>query len=135
MDGLRCVDGGSATRGDGLGPQGSESAGAGQRHAVRPPRTLMSYGASQSVGFLIRPMFFSVAGRIRPATNSFEPARAASHLKGRSAIGGGAKRLDSTGAEATFSHYLPTRIPEDPSVWTFRHWLSRAMWRTGRGLV
>ena len=65
MDGLRCVDGGSATRGDVLGPQGSESAGAGQRHVVQPPRTLMWYGASQSVGFLIRPMFFS--GRTNPS--------------------------------------------------------------------
>ena len=66
------------------------------------------YGASLRVGLVIRRVF-SVAGRIRPATTSSEPARATSHLKGRSASGGGAKRLDSTGAEATSPHHhLPT---------------------------
>ena len=56
-----------------------------------------------------------MAGRNRPATTSPEPARAASHLKGRSDSGGGAKRLDSTGAEATPLLHLPTRFPEDPN--------------------
>ena len=58
---------------------------------------------------------YPVAGRSRPAITSSEPARAASHLKGRSASGGGAKRLDSTGAEATPPTHLPTRFPEDPN--------------------
>ena len=51
----------------------------------------------------------------RLAITSSEPARAASHLKGRSASGGGAKRLDSTGAEATppdsTTHTIPGRPP------------------------
>ena len=55
-----------------------------------------------------------MGGRIRPPTTSAEPARAASHLKGRSDSGGGAKRLDSTGTEATPLLHLPTRFPEDP---------------------
>ena len=60
-----------------------------------------------------------MGGRIRPPTTSAEPARAASHLNGRSDSGGGAKRLDSTGTEATPLLHLPTRFPEDPlkQVW------------------
>ena len=79
---------------------------------IRPARSIPT-GTLCSVVVVIRPVF-SVAGRIRPATTSSEPARATSHPKDRSVRGGGAERLDSAGAEATLAPDLFTRFPEDP---------------------
>ena len=90
-------------------PDGAEARGA----AVPDP---MPYGASPRIASVIRPVF-SVAGRILPATANSEPARAASHLEGRSASGGGAKRLDSPGAEATSRLAYPHDFPKTPPVY------------------
>ena len=72
----------------------------GQGQVGHLPRAPMPNVTSHRVDSVIRPVF-SVAGRSRPATASTEPARAASHPTGPERSGGGAKRLDSPGAEAT----------------------------------
>ena len=64
---------------------------------------------------IVRPLL-SVAGRIRPAITSSQPARAASHPKDRSERGGGAQRLDSPLAEATSLTRCPHRFPPSLSI-------------------
>ena len=80
---------------------------------MQPPRTLMRYG-HLAQGRLGHPASV-LSGRTNPSGHSQLRPGASGESPGRPKRSvGGAKGLDSTGAEATLPTHLPTRFPEEP---------------------